>query len=146
MSAPAKIAFERTNGKMPFGMLARQVLALDAAVEWVALEEPGREPRWAWRDRENGSIRAGTTTKSAQVVDPLLLLVAGGCDEPDDALPIINPHRLLFVIVAYADIAQIVARLGADAYISVAVSPSVDAHVLARKLISLLEGRANHSK
>ena len=145
MSAPAKIALERTNGKMPFGILARQVLALDRAVEWVTLEEPGREPRWAWRDQETGTIRGGTTTKSAQVVDPLLLLVAGGCDEPDAAPTTTNPHRLLFVVVAYADSVQIVARLGADAYVSVAVSPSVDAHALGRRLISVLESRNNHS-
>lgn len=145
MSAPAKIALKRTNGKMPFGILARQVLALDRAVEWVAMEEPGCEPRWAWRDPDAGTIRAGTTTKHAQVVDPLLLLVAGGCDEPDTTQTMTNPHRLLFVIVAYADIVQIVARLGADAYVSVAVSPNIDPHALGRKLIRLLESCRNHS-
>ena len=139
MSAPTKIALESTDGKVPFGVLARQVLALDAAIEWVTFEEPGREPRWAWRDAETGTIRAGTTTKSAHVVDPLLLLVAGGCDELDAAPTITNPHRLLFVVVAYADIVQIVARFGADAYVSVAASPSIDAHALGTRLISLLE-------
>ena len=145
MSAPAKIALERSNGKVPFGMLARQVLELDRAVEWIALEEPGREPRWAWRDPETGRIQAGTTTRNARVADPLLLLVAGGCDELDSSLTRTNPHRLLFVIVAYTEIVQIVARLGADAYISVAVSPSIDAHALGRKLISLLDSGTNHS-
>ena len=145
MSAPAKIALERSDGKLPFGILARQVLALDRAVEWIALEEPGREPRWAWRDPETGTIRAGITTKPAQVVDPLLLLVAGGCDEVDSTHTSTNPHRLLFVIVAYADIVQIVARLGTDAYVSVAVSPSIDAHALGRQLISLLQSWTNHS-
>jgi hypothetical protein len=33
---------------------------------------------------------------------------------------ITNPHRLLFVVLAYADLVQIVARFGAEAHVSVA--------------------------
>jgi hypothetical protein len=126
------------NGKITFGALAQQVLSLDAAIEWVALEEAGREPHWAWRDPRTGSMRAGTTANSAQLVDPLLLMIAESSDDLYGGETAANPHRLLFVVLAYGDFAQIVARLGRDAHLSVAVSPGINAYVLGRKLTTLL--------
>jgi hypothetical protein len=78
---------------MPFMALAQQVFMLDPAITWVALEEAGREPRWAWRDLVTGRLCAGMATASAELVDPLLLMRAEGrddlrCNEEGD-----NPHH-----------------------------------------------------
>jgi len=134
MSQFANAQVKGLNEKIPFEALAQQVLSLDAGVEWVALEEAGREPRWAWRDPETGCLYAGTTTNDAQVVDPLLLMLAEGRDEVD-----VNPCPLLFVVLAYSDIVQIIVRLGTFAHVSVAVSPGIDAYVLGARLSNLLD-------
>jgi len=138
MSSCASAAGGSINGKITFGALAQQVLSLDAAIDWVALEEAGREPSWAWRDPHTGSMRAGTTANSAQLVDPLLLMIAESSDDIYGDETAANPHRLLFVVLAYPDFVQIVARLGRDAHLSVAVSPGINAYVLGRKLTTLL--------
>jgi hypothetical protein len=124
-----------------FEALARSVLSLDTAIEWIALEQAGREMRWGWRDTSSGEVRTGGVSADLPAVDPLLLLVAEGGEAP--ARTIGRPPGLLFVLVAYADITQIVARWGADAYVSVAVGIAVDAHELGRKLMSLLSPRAH---
>ncbi len=123
--------------KTTFGMLAQQVLSLDSGIEWVALEEAGREPRWAWRDRNSGALCAGSAGGNAQIADPLLLMLAEGCG-PRGEETIDDPHQLLFVVIAYADIAQIVARWGADAHVTVAVSPGSDPYALGAKITRLL--------
>jgi len=60
---------------MTFGWLAQQVLSLDPGIEWVALEEAGRGPRWAWNEPIRGRLFAGTTTVDGQLIDPLLPLL-----------------------------------------------------------------------
>ena len=138
MISCAMAANASINGKMTFGELAEEILSLDAAIEWVALEEPGRESRWAWRDPQSGTMHAGTTANTALVIDPLLLITAESSDDLYGGETAANPHRLLFVVLAYAAFVQIVARLGRDAHLSVAVSPGTDAYVLGRKLTALL--------
>lgn len=139
MSSCAKVFKEGGNGKTPFRMLAEQVLSLDATIEWVALEQAGREARWAWRDLVTGRTRAGTTTSSAQLVHPLLFMLAEGSDELDCSRRVANPRRLLFLVLGYPDIVQIVAPLGADSQVSVGISPGTDPYALGRKVISLLD-------
>ena len=82
---------------------------------------------------------AGTTANSAQLVDPLLLMIAESSDDLYGGETAANPHRLLFVVLAYGDFVQIVVRLGRDAHVSVAVSPGINAYVLGRKLTTLLD-------
>jgi hypothetical protein len=122
-----------------FGRLARHVLSLDSAIEWLALEEAGREPRWAWRDQESGDVCAGSATGSAQVADPLLFMLAESGDGPKGEQMTGNPHSLRFVVLAYADVLQIVARLRPNAHVTVAAAPGVDPYVLGTKLTSLLD-------
>jgi len=129
----------RGRQRISFGMLAQQVLALDSAVEWVALEEAGREPRWAWRDPVSGEVCAGSATGNAQIADPLLLMLAEGGDDLFGEDTICNPCHLLFVVLAYEDIVQIVARMGTEAHVSVAVAPGTDPYVLGTKLMGLLD-------
>jgi len=124
--------------KMTFGMLAQQVLALDAAIEWVALEEAGREPRWAWRNSHNGNLYTGTTAHGGRIVDPFLLMLADQATglRAEDAID--DPRRVLFVVLAYCDCMQVVAYLRPDAHLVVALSAGTDPYVLGKKIASLL--------
>ena len=131
--------FKSANGKRAFGILTNEIFSLDAAIRWFALEEAGREPRWAYRDPITGELRGATTTTNAELADPLLLMVAEGRDDLRGSDPLANPHHLRFVVLAYADLVQIVARLGPSAYITVAIDPSTNAYVLGAKLANLLE-------
>jgi len=142
MSRYAGAADKGANGGMLFSMLARQIFALDAAIEWVALEEIGREPRWAWRDLETGELCAASAATPSQVVDPLLLMLAEGCEDVDAGVTLANPRRLLFVVLAYADMVQIVARFGANAHVSVALAAGTDPYILGSKLTNLLDRSA----
>src|SRR5205823_14451189 len=42
------------NEQAAFALFAREVFALDTAIQWFALEKAGREPCYAWRDAETG--------------------------------------------------------------------------------------------
>jgi hypothetical protein len=112
-----------------FESLASTVFSFDAAIQWVALEEAGHEPRWARR----------TTACTPELVDPLLLMLAEGREDLYGEEAGRVPHRLLFVVLAYADFVQIVARFGADTRVSVAVAPGADAYVLGTRVAGLLD-------
>ena len=135
-------AYCEARGSRPritFGTLAQHIVSLDSGIEWVALEEPGREPRWAWRDSTSGNLCAGSATANAQVADPLLFMLAEGWSGLHEEEINANPHPLQFIVLAYAEIVQIIARLRPSAHVTVAVSPGVDPYALGTKLISLLE-------
>jgi hypothetical protein len=138
MSSPALNDVLDFSGKMPFGMLVQNVFSLDSAVQWVALEEAGREPRWAWRDPETGELRAGTTTDYALLVDPLMLMLAEGPEAMTGNGGDADFHQLLFIVLDYVDLVQIVARFGGYAHISVAIAPGTDACSLGARLVKLL--------
>ena len=128
----------RRPQKLTFGTLAQQILSLDAAVEWVALEQAGREPRWAWRNPKSGSLYTGTTSHGGRIVDPFLLMIADHPGELSDNNAIGGSHQVLFVVLAYSDSMQVVAYLRPDAHVVVAVSPGTDPYVLGKKVASLL--------
>ena len=128
-----------TPRNMTFSTLAQQVLSLDTGIEWVAFEDAGRRPHWAWRDPNTGKLCSGTTTFDYALVDPLLLLVA---DHPSDLSvegAIDNPHRVRFIVLAYTNMMQIVARLNPSAHVVVALPPGIDPYLVGRKLVSLLD-------
>src|ERR1700693_274345 len=112
-----KAMIEGAYGKQSFIALARQVFGLSPDIEWVVLEEAGCEPRWAWRDPETGRLLLATTVNNAQLNDPLLFMLAERSDNVSEEETTPNPHRLVFVVLVYADIVQIVARMGGDAYV-----------------------------
>lgn len=145
MSSVANDTLRTANGKGSFGLLALEVFSLDAAIQWVALEEAGREPRWAWRDPETGSLCAGTTTCDAERGDPLLLMLAEGRDDFCGHHAITNPRHLLFVVLAYTDLVQIVARFGPHAHVSVATGRNIDANTLGTRLANLLHRNAQET-
>lgn len=127
------------QGNVSFRWFAQEVLSLDAGIRWVVLEEAGREPRWAWREPETGRLCTATTTCNADLVDPLMLMLAEGRDELYGHEAARNPHRLLFVVLAYADLVQIVARFGVNSHVSVATDCRADAHTLGMRLVNLLD-------
>ena len=139
MNSPANCEVVDIRRKTRFMALVPQVFSLDPAIEWVALEEAGRKPRWAWRDSETGSLCAGTATGSAELVDPLLLTLAEGRDDLQFDEEGANPHHLLFVVLAYANLVVIVVRLGPDAHISVAIAPGTDVCGVGLKLVGFLD-------
>jgi hypothetical protein len=143
MSAGANNTFRVGLGKGAFGLLMREIFALDSAVHWIALEQAGREPRWAWRDSNTGQLYAGASANNAELLDPLLLMLAEGHVELDSRRATANPHHLRFVVLAYEDSSQIVARFGSDAHISVAVDVHADAYVFGARLTGLLNRPAH---
>jgi hypothetical protein len=112
-----------------FRLLAPEVFRLDPSIRWFAMEEAGQEPCWAGRD-------TGAACH-AELVDPLLLMVAEGGDRIGRA-EVENPHRLLYVVLAYADLVQIVVRFGRSGHIGVAVDRDADACGLGMQLAELL--------
>jgi len=130
---------EGVQGKHSFRVLTQQIFGLSPEIEWVVLEEAGREARRAWRDPLTGKLCLSMTANNAQLIDPLLFMLAERSDDVSGQEASANPHRLVFVVLVYVDIVQIVARLGGDAHVSIAVSPAVNAHSLGTKLTSLLE-------
>ena len=123
-----------------FGRLARHVLSLDSAIQWVALEQGGHPPRKAWRDSETGDLCVGSAAAEVRVADPSLFMFAEGADGMRTPGITGNPHRVIFIIVAFADIAQIIARLWPGAYVTVAVSSTVNPYALGKQLMRLLDG------
>jgi hypothetical protein len=138
MKSPTNCAVIDISGKTPFGTLIQRVFSLDPAIEWVALEEAGREPRWAWRDPETGRIRVGTTTGNALLADPLMLMLAEKGEDADSMGTNADLGQLLFIVLSYVDLVQIVAHFGNHAHISVALAPGKDACALGTRLVKLL--------
>jgi hypothetical protein len=131
-----------TTRKGAFGPLAQEVPSLDAAIKWVALEEAGREPRWAWREPENGRLCIGRATNNDELVDPLWLMLADGREDLYGASATSNGRHLLFVVLAYEEMLQIVARFGPDARVSAAVDRNANACWLGTRLTELLVRRS----
>jgi hypothetical protein len=98
------IGGQTAQARWSFDALAKDVLSLDAAIEWIALEQAGREMRWGWRDTSSGKVRTAVASPDLPAVDPLLLLIAEGGDRPAGTIG----SRLLLVLVAYGDRTQIV--------------------------------------
>src|SRR5712692_9413732 len=127
--------------KAAFAVLAQEVFALDAAIHWFALENAGREPCCARRDAATGRVVAAPTTPDTELVDPLVLMLAEGRDGLYGQEKNRNPHRLRFVVLAYADVVEIVPRFGRYGHAGVAVNRHADVYILARKLTDLLDRR-----
>ena len=126
--------------KAAFAMFAQEVFELDTAIQWFVLEKAGREPCCARRDIKTGRVFTAVTT--TELVDPLVLMPAEGRDGLAEGR---NHHRLLFVVLAFADLVQIVARFGRYDHVGVAVDRHADAYTLGRKLTELLDRRANRN-
>lgn len=125
-----------------FARIARDVFSLDPGIRWVAVEEIGCPPSWAWRDPESGKLCLGETTSDDELVDPLLLMLAEGRDDLCGDSENASARHLLFVVLAYRDMAQIVVRLGRGAHVSVATDPHLDAYRLGARLARLLHSRS----
>jgi hypothetical protein len=125
------------NEQATFALLAREVFALDTAIQWFALEKAGREPCCAWRDAESGP--------DAELVDPFVLMLAEGRDGLYGHEEGRNPRGLLFVALAYDDFVEIVARFGRYDYAGVAVNRHADVYTLGRKLNELFDRKTEET-
>ena len=128
-----------------FALLAQEVFALDTAIQWFALQKAGRESCCALRDAETGAVFAAATTPDTELADPLVLMLAEGRNGLNGQEDSRNPHRLLFVVLAYADVVEIVARFGPYDHVGVAVNRYTDVYTLGRKLTELLNRRKHDS-
>ena len=137
--SPCRKSTSGRPGRVNFALLAGEVLSLNPAIRWVALEEAGRDPRWAWHDEATGELYTGAAYEDVQLVDPLLFLVAEGPASLGGGRENSGPHRLLFITLAYDDVVQVVARSGWDAYLSVALPPGAEGNAIGNALIALLQ-------
>ena len=112
--------------KAAFALLAQEVFALDTAIQWFALENVGRGSCSARRDAETGTVLAASATPDTELVDPLVLMLAEGRDGLYGQEESRSPHRLRFVVLAYADVVEIVAWFGRSGHAGVAVPFSPD--------------------
>src|SRR5579872_4901648 len=98
-----------TKGKMRFGVLAQEVLSWDAAIRWIALDDGGRQ-QLMWRNPDSEPATAATTPGQPLTVDPLLLMLAESRHDIYNSDHRADPQHLRFVVLAYRDHAQIVAK------------------------------------
>ena len=132
--------------KAAFALLAQEVFALDRAIQWFALEKAGREPWCARRDAGPVTIfAAAATLDNTEHVDPLVLMLADGRDGLYGQEESPNPHRLLFLVLAYADFVEIVARFGPYDYVAVTVDRHADVYTLGRRLTEFLDRRTQET-
>ncbi|MEO8593235.1 MAG: hypothetical protein ABI759_07935 [Candidatus Solibacter sp.] len=123
------------RSEQAFRMLVRHVFSLDPKIRWLAVEEAARAPKWAWR--EDDRIYRATTGQPAELVDPLLFLIAdAGCEGSSTSSS--EPGRLRFAVLAYRDLVQVVARYEPGSHITVAADPDVDAYRLGTRLSEFL--------
>jgi hypothetical protein len=132
--------------KAAFASLAQEVFALDTAIQWFALEKVGRGSCCARRDAETGTVFAAAITPDTELVDPLVLMLAEGRDGLHGQEESRNPHRLMFVVLAYADVVEIVARFGLSGHAGVAINRHADVYTLGRKLTELFDRRAEETR
>src|SRR5438067_8386208 len=129
------------SDKAAFALLGQEVFALDTAIQWFALENVGRGSCSARRDAETGTVLAASATPDTELVDPLVLMLAEGRDGLYGQEESRSPHRLRFVVLAYADVVEIVAWFGRSGHAGVAVNRHADVYTLGRKLTELLDRR-----
>jgi hypothetical protein len=128
-----------------FALLAQEVFALDMAIQWFTLENIGRGSYCARRDAETGTLFAAATTPDTELVDPLVLMLAEDRNGLHGQEKSRDPHRLLFVVLAYTEVVEIVARFGRYGHAGVAVNRHADVYTLGRKLIELLDRRTEET-
>jgi hypothetical protein len=128
-----------------FALLAQEVFALDTAIQWFTLENIGRGSYCARRDAETGAVFTAATTPDAELVDPLVLMLAEDRNGLHGQEKTRNRHRLLFVVLTYTEVVEIVARFGRYGHAGVAVNRHADVYTLGRKLIELLDRRTEET-
>ena len=125
-----------------FTSLVQHVFSLDSRIRWLAMEEAARRPRWAWRNPQNGGICGGMSSEPPELVDPLLFMIAdGGCSGTIQGSG--QEQQLLFAVLAYRNLVQVVARYGHGAHLTVAADPQVDAYHLGAQLTGFLTSWAH---
>jgi hypothetical protein len=91
-----------------------------------------------WRDPDT-PLAAAATTPEALTIDPLVLMLAENQHGIYSGRDCAAPHDLRFVVLAYRDRSQIVARFGQYSYINIGVSPAAEAYRVGTRLAGLLD-------
>jgi hypothetical protein len=129
----------KTNGVPRFDLLAREVFTWDAAIRWIALDEPGCRPQLEWREPDT-PLAAAAATPEALTIDPLVLMLAEDRHDIYGGGNCAASRDLRFVVLTYRDRAQIVTRFGQNGYINIGVNPAADAYRVGTRLAGLLDG------
>ena len=127
-----------TNGEMRFGVLAREVFSWDVAIRWIALDDRGRQ-QLKWRDPDTEVAAAATTPRHIFTVDPLLLMLAESRHDIYNRADTADPQHLRFVVLAYGDRAQIVAKFGRYGQLNIGIGLAGNAYQVGTRLAGLLE-------
>ena len=127
-----------TNGVTRFGVLAREVFSWDAAIRWIALDDPGRGLQLEWRGPDT-RLAAAATTPEALTIAPLLLMLAENREDIYSGGNSEGPRDLRFVVLAYRDRVQVVTEFGRYSHINIGVSPAADAYRVGIRLAGLLD-------
>ena len=127
-----------------FRVLAREVFSWDAAIRWIALDEPGRQLQMEWR---NGDIDSTpmAITPAHLTIDPLLLMLAESRDDIYSRRHGGDARHLRFVVLAYRDRAQIVTRFGSYGHLNLGLDLHGDAYEVGNRLVRLLDSTADPS-
>jgi len=88
---------------------------------------------------------AATTLDNTELVDPLVPMLAEVRDGLYGQEESGNPHPVLFVVLAYADFVEIVARFGRYDYVAITVDRHADVYTLGRRLTELLDRRTQET-
>ena len=127
-----------TSGVMPFGLLAREVFSWDAAIRWIALDAPGRQPQLEWRDPD-AEVTAAATTPYPFTVDPLLLMLAQSRHDIYNGSDPADSQHLRFVVLVYRDGAQIVTKFGRYGQLNIGMGLAGNACQVGTRLAELLD-------
>jgi len=127
-----------TNREKRFGVLAREVFSWDAAIRWIALDDHGRQ-RLKWRDPDTEVAAAATTPRHPLAVDPLLLMLAESRHDIYNSGDRADPQHLRFVVLAYGDRAQIVAKFGQYGQLNIGIGLGGNPYEVGTRLAGLLE-------
>jgi hypothetical protein len=132
-----------TNGELRFGVLAREVFSWDAAIRWIAVDEPGRYSLLHLREPDTEVAAKATTPGDVLRVDPLLLMLAENRDHIDRGSDSADPQYLRFVVLAYRDRAQIVTTFGRYGQLNIGIGSAGNAYQVGDRLAGLLDIAGN---
>ena len=127
-----------------FDAVAREIFSWDAAILWIALDEPGRQLQLEWRNCDIDSTGTGITPAHL-TIDPLLFMLAANSPDIYHRSDRVDPQHLRFVVLAYAGYSQIVAKLGRYGQLNIGMGLAGDAYEVGSRLARLLDSMEHPS-
>jgi len=97
------LVMRNTNGSTRFRALAREVFSWGAAIRWIALDDPGPQPQWEWRDPDTRLAATATAREQPSTVDPLLSMLAESRHDIYSGGSSTEPYDLRSAVLTYRD-------------------------------------------